>query len=636
VAAVEVEGVDGARRARLRNVGVQLASLAKEAPAGEDWIHELKFDGYRVLCRVDGGAVRITTRNGKDWTHRFTEVADALAGLPCETALLDGEIVVLDRRGVSRFQRLQNALSGSNRSSPLLFAFDLLHLDGWELTGAGIEDRKSLLRPLVEGVPEGRVRYSDHVRGQGEAFHAQACGMGVEGIISKRLGRPYRPGRGRDWLKVKCSARQEFVVVGYTDPSGSRVGLGALLLGVHDAEGRLVYAGRVGTGFNDRTLAALSRRLEGMRQASPPVADPPRGARSRGVHWVRPELVAEVAFTEWTDDGRIRHPSFQGLREDKEAAAVVREREASGSPGKSAGGVGSDIRVAGVRVSSPDKVLWPGQGVTKRELVEYYEAVADAVLKRMVDRPLTLVRCPSGAEGKCFFQKHAKDSVPDVIPRVDIGAEQGEDPYMYVDGLPALISLVQIGVLEFHIWGSRRDRLDRPDRLVFDLDPDEGLSYARIAAAAFRMKEFLEELGLRSFPKSTGGKGLHVVVPITRRTGFEDAKAFAHAVALRMVAEEPDRFTANLSKAKRKGRVFVDYLRNAWNATAIADYSTRARPGAPVATPLRWEEVNPKARKPPVFTIRDIPARLADDPDPWEGFDDVRQSITAKAWNSIH
>jgi bifunctional non-homologous end joining protein LigD len=312
----------------------------------------------------------------------------------------------------------------------------------------------------------------------------------------------------------------------------------------------------------------------------------------------------------------------------------VASEEAS-KPAKKGAGAGRDIRVAGVRVSSPDKVLWPGQGVTKRELVEYYEAVGDAVLKRMVDRPLTLVRCPTGAEGKCFFQKHAKDSVPDVIPRVDIGEKKGEDPYMYVDGLPSLISLVQIGVLEFHIWGSRRDRLNRPDRLVFDLDPDEGLSYGRIASAAIRMKEVLEGLGLQSFPKSTGGKGLHVVVPITRRSEFEDAKAFTHAVARHMVAEEPDRFTANLSKAKQKGRIFVDYLRNAWNATAIADYSTRARPGAPVAAPLRWEEVDPKARKPPVFTIRDMPARLADDPDPWEGFEEVRQSITAKAWKSV-
>jgi bifunctional non-homologous end joining protein LigD len=638
--------VAGVKKGRLAEVTPQLATLAAQAPEGDDWIHELKFDGYRILCRVQEGRSRLITRNGKDWTARFPGIAEALDGLECDSALVDGEVVVLDRQGISRFQRLQNALSGAGPARPLFYAFDLLHLDGWDVTGAGVEARKALLLPLIEALADDRVRYSDHVRGQGRTFHEKACAMGVEGIISKRVDRPYRPGRGKSWLKVKCTARQEFVVVGYTDPAGSRVGIGALLLGVHDDAGGLVYAGKVGTGFNTRTLVELEQRLSGLEEKTPPVTDPPRGARARGVHWVRPELVAEVAFTEWTDDGRIRHPSYQGLREDKKAEEVVREGGSSGRGGRGdggrsgggtrapagrRGGAGRDIRVAGVRVSSPEKVLWPGEGVTKRELVEYYETVSDAVLRRLVDRPLTLVRCPSGAAGKCFFQKHASDSVPASIPRVDIGEGDGGEPYMYVDGLPSLIALVQLGVLEFHIWGSRRDRLDRPDRLVFDLDPDEGLSYGRVAAAAFRLRELLQGLGLESFPKATGGKGLHVVVPITRRTHFDEAKAFAHAVARRMTAEDPTGFTANMSKKKRKGRIFVDYLRNAWNATAIADYSTRARPGATVAVPMRWEEVSTRARKPPVHTIRDVPARLADDPDPWEGFDHVRQSITAAA-----
>jgi bifunctional non-homologous end joining protein LigD len=646
---VDPSRTHNAKKGRLKEPKPQLATLSSEAPEGEDWIHELKFDGYRVLCRVQNGRARLTTRNGKDWTDRFPEIAAALEALDCDSALLDGEVVVLDREGVSRFQRLQNALSGAGGARPLLYAFDLLHLDGWDVTGAGVEERKELLRPLVAGLEDDRIRYSDHVRGQGRAFHERACAMGVEGIISKRVGRPYRPGRGKSWLKVKCTARQEFVVVGFTDPGGSRVGIGALLLGVHDeAGGKLVYAGKVGTGFDARALVDLEGRLSKLEQAEAPVVDPPRGAAARGVHWVRPALVAEVAFTEWTDDGRIRHPSYQGLREDKKQEEVVREdarataardegqgrvRKRGGGPGPGAGkrGTGRDIRVAGVRVSSPEKVLWPGQGVTKRELVSYYEAVSDAVLARLVDRPLTLVRCPSGAAGKCFFQKHANDSVPQVIPRVDIGEGDGGDPYMYVDGLPSLISLVQLGVLEFHIWGSRRDRLDRPDRLVFDLDPDEGLPFGRVAAAAFRLRDLLGALGLESFPKSTGGKGLHLVVPITRRTSFDEAKEFAHAVARRMTTDDPAGFTANMSKKKRKDRIFVDYLRNAWNATAIADYSTRARPGAPVAVPLRWDEVSTRARQPPSHTIRDVPDRIAADPDPWEGFDEVRQSITAAA-----
>lgn len=633
VDAPPIADVEGARRGKLVEVKPQLATLVPEAPEGGDWIHELKFDGYRVLCRVDGGRPRIRTRNGKDWTDRFPAVAEALAALPCDTALLDGEIVVLDRNGVSRFQQLQNALSEGSTARPLLYAFDLLHLDGWDLRGAGVEDRKGQLRALVEAVADDRLRYSDHVRGTGGAFHDQACEMGVEGIISKRVDQPYRPGRGRSWVKVKCTARQEFVIVGYTDPTGSRVGLGALLIGVYEEDAGLVYAGKVGTGFTDRALIELEERLSGLERAEPAVVNPPRGARARGVHWVEPALVAEVAFTEWTDSGRIRHPSYQGLREDKRAEEVMREKPAGRAA--TAGASPRAIRVAGVRISSPDKVLWSRAGVTKEELVRYYETVADAVLRRMVDRPLTLVRCPSGAEGKCFYQKHANESVPDLIPRVDIGEEEGGEQYMYVAGLPSLISLVQLGVLEFHIWGSRRDRLRRPDRLVFDLDPDEGLPFGRVAAAAHRLREMLADLGLESFPKATGGKGLHLVVPITRRTDWDEAKAFAHAVARRMAADDPEGFTANMSKRKRQGRIFVDYLRNAWNATAIAEYSTRALSGAPVAVPIRWDEVDDRARKPPVHTIRDVPARLEKDPDPWEGFDSLRQSITATAIKRI-
>jgi bifunctional non-homologous end joining protein LigD len=646
--------LDGARRAKMpADARPQLATLASRAPDGDDWLHEIKLDGYRVLCRVEKGHARVVTRNGKDWTDRFPAVAEALERLPCDTAIVDGEIVVLDRKGVSRFQRLQNVASGSSSGRPLLYLFDLLYLNGQDIRDAGLEDRKSLLEPLVAELGDPRVRYSDHVVGQGPDFHAKACGAGVEGIISKRRDRPYRSGRGRSWLKVKCTARQELVVVGYTEPTGSRVGIGALLLGVHDEDGRLVYAGKVGTGFSHQTLVELEARLSAMEQTDTPVANPPRGYRARGIHWVRPELVAEVEFTEWTDDGRIRHPSFQGLREDKEAREVVREGEAGGGAagtgttgrgtdmkGKGTAGTGrgrgrSWMEVAGVRISNAGRVLWEGQGVTKGELAEYYEAVAEVVLPRLVDRPLTLVRCPSGAGGKCFYQKHANESMPDVIPRVVIDEKDGGEPYMYVDGLPALVALVQFGVMELHIWGSRRDRLDRPDRLVFDLDPDEGLPFGRVAAAALRLRSMLEELGLTSFPKTTGGKGLHVVVPLTRRSDWEEARAFAHAVAQRMVAEDPGAFTAKMSKSRRTDRIFVDYLRNAWNATAIADYSTRARPGATVALPITWDEVNPRVKNPPVHTIRDVPDRVASEPDPWPGFDELRQSITAAARRGV-
>jgi len=650
-AGVDPADVEGARkRPAPKAIRPQLATLTADPPTGEEWLHELKFDGYRVIVRIDGADAKLITRNGKEWTDRFPDVAAAVTRIRCRTAILDGEVVVLDERGITSFQALQNSLAGNRAGEPLLYVFDLLYLDGWDLTGAPLEARKDVLARLLRD-PPARIRYSDHVRGQGRSFFEQACTLGVEGIIAKRADRPYRPGRGREWLKIKCSARQEFVVVGYTDPSGSRVGLGALLLGVHDGEGALRYAGKVGTGFDTRTLEMLTERLSALEQPTSPLTDPPRGAAARGVHWVRPELVAEVEFTEWTDDGRIRHPSFQGLRQDKSPVDVVRESPAGAAegplPGRSrsrggAGGAkvprkaaGGAMRVAGVRISSPDRVLWPEQGVTKGELVEYYVAVADAMLPRLVDRPLTLVRCPSGADSKCFYQKHANESVPELVPRVDIEERDGTEPYMYVDGLPALLGLVQLGVLEFHIWGSRRDRLDRPDRLVIDLDPDEDLPFGHVVEAALRLRDRLGELGLESFAKSTGGKGLHVVAPITRRSDWEDARAFTQAVARELVAAEPDRYTAKMTKSRRSGRIYVDYLRNARNATAIADYSTRARPGAPVATPIAWDELSPRLRRPPFFSIRDLPARLAEGGDPWVGYDGLRQSITTAMKDAV-
>ena len=612
----------------------QLATLVGKAPGGGEWIHELKFDGYRVLVPYDGVEARIITRNGKDWTHRFEGLAAALRGLSCESAVLDGEVVALDARGLSRFQLLQNAASGTPAGPPVLYAFDLLELDGRDLRNEPIEERKAELERLVARSGVDRLRYSDHVVGKGEAFFDRACEMGVEGIISKRLGRPYRAGRGKDWVKVKCTSRQELVIAGFTEPSGSRVGLGALLLAVHDEADGLRYAGKVGTGFDNDTLVRLRERLEGLEVDSPAVVDPPRGAEARGVHWVRPELVAEIEFTEWTDDGRIRHPSFQGLREDKEASEVVREEPGAGSTSGSAATSrivdrsDGTIEAAGVRVSSPDRVIWAGQGVTKRDLVEYYMAVEEVLMPRIADRPLTLVRCPSGAQQECFFQKNAGDSIPDIVPRVDIRDSKGTAHYMYIDGLPSLLALVQIGVLEFHIWGSRRDRLDRPDRLVFDLDPDEALSFGRVAGAALDLRDRLADLGLRSFVKSTGGKGLHVVVPVERRRDWTEAKAFTQAVAQAMVADEPDAYTAKMTKSRRTGRIFVDYLRNAANSTAIADYSTRARPGAPVSVPMAWEELSRRSRKPPEWSVRDVPSRVAEIGDPWAGYDDVRQSIT--------
>ncbi|MBW3534657.1 MAG: DNA ligase D [Gemmatimonadetes bacterium] len=621
----------------------QLATLHKEAPAGEDWLHEIKYDGYRLLVRVEKGRVTLLTRRGKDWTDRFPGVAEAAAALPVDAALLDGEAVVVLDDGTTDFQALQEALGAApaGRDRLVFYAFDLLHLDGVDLTGTPLSERKEALRALLEDVPE-PMRYSDHVVGTGPAFFQKACEMALEGIISKRADAPYRPGRGRDWIKVKCQRRQEFVVGGFTEPSGARTGLGALLLGVH-SNGTLVYAGKVGTGFTADTLAALRAGLERIERKTSPFGEgTPTGAAARGVHWVTPRLVVEVEFTEWTRDGQLRHPSFKGVREDKPPEEVTvempedsdQEESVASTTTTAAETKGGDARVLGVRVSSPQRVLWPDQGVTKVALARYYEQVSAWMLPYVEGRPLSLVRCPKGTEEPCFFQKHPGDAVPDVVSRIDIEEKSGTGEYVYVTSAEGLVALVQIGTLEIHGWGSRVDRVERPDHVVFDLDPDEDLPWKEIVRAARETRELLSDAGLESWVRTTGGKGLHVVAPLTRRSDFDEVKAFARAVADAMVERDPERYTANMSKAKRKGRIFVDYLRNGRGATAIVPFSTRARPGAPVSVPVTWDEV--ARTRSDQFGVETLPRRLERlEADPWEGFFDARQSITRAAWRAV-
>lgn len=636
---VEPSKIAGARKGRLPGaIEPQLATLVDEAPRGEEWVHELKLDGYRVLCEVKDGKARIWTRNGKDWTNRFTPVAEAVAQLPVRAALLDGEVAVLEPNGTTSFQALQNALSESRDRDLVYFAFDLLHLDGYDLRGATLLDRKEALTGVLSGNTSPTIRFSDHVQGAGEAFYQQACRLSLEGIISKRGDMPYRSGRGKEWLKVKCLKRQEFVVVGFTDPEGSRTGFGALLLGVHDDQGELVFAGKVGTGFNDQVLRDLRKRLDKIERKTPAFANPPRGAEARRSHWVKPELVAEVAFTEWTREGILRHPAFQGLREDKPADEVVREvPESAGTAKKSAkkgakkmAAAEKETAVAGVKLSNPEKVLFPEQGVTKRELALYYERIAGWILPRISDRPLTLVRCPEGRAKQCFYQKHVNEHFPKTVRRIQV-EEEGDEPYGLVDSVEGLISLVQVGVLEMHIWGSTRKDIEKPDYVVFDLDPDEGLPWKRVVEGALHLRDRLDDLGLRSFLKTTGGKGLHVCLPLTRRAGWDEVKAFTKAVSESVVAEDPKRYTSKLPKASRKGKIFIDYLRNGRGATSICAYSTRARPGAPVSTPLSWDEIESgQDVHGDHWNVRNVPERLESlKADPWEEFSKVRQSITA-------
>jgi bifunctional non-homologous end joining protein LigD len=615
-------------------VAPQLATLVSGPPLGEDWVHEIKLDGYRILLRIERGRVKLLTRNRQDWTARFPGVAEAAVALPVKEGLLDGEIVALDAAGVSSFQALQRAADEAGAGRSLVFVtFDLLFLDGHDLRALPLVERKARLARLLEG-RGGRVRYSEHFDEPGPRVYERACRMGLEGIVSKRKHAPYTSGRGPAWLKVKCVARQEMVIGGYTDPEGARAEFGSLLLGVHDRAGRLVYAGRVGTGFDHATLRALGARLRKLeRRTSPFAADGPRPP-ARGVHWVKPELVAEVAFTEWTRDGLLRHPAFEGLREDKPAAEVVREDGRAPRPGRAhpiAGGSDGPVVVAGVELTHPDRVLYRGQAITKLGLARYYEAVADWMVPHVADRPLSIVRCPAGDRGACFYQKHAGTGMPEQVKRVRIRERGGRTAsYLYVDDLSGLVALAQIGVLEVHPWGTRVERLERPDRLVLDLDPAPGLGWPRVVEAAEEARALLRDLGLVSFVKTTGGKGLHVVVPVRPEAGWDALRALGEGIGAEMTRRAPDRYTVNPLKAARRGRIFIDYLRNVRGATAVAAYSPRAKPGAPVSTPLGWSELS-AASEAAAFTVETVPTRLAGlRKDPWADFFSVDQAITGR------
>jgi len=633
--------IDLPRQALPPAIEPQLATLVEAPPVGAEWLHELKLDGYRICARIEKGSVRLLTRSGNDWTDAFRPIAEALAGLPVRAALLDGEVVVHDAQGRSRFQLLQNAL-GHADAELHFYAFDLMHLDGFDLRAAPLQARKELLEKLHGRLPpEGNIHFSGHVVGGGAKFLARACERGEEGIVSKLANAPYTSGRTRTWLKVKCHKRQEFVVVGFTEPRGSRVGFGALLLAVHDQAGALRYAGKVGTGFSDATLHELRQRLAQLARARPPVIDARRA--ERGARWVEPRLVAEVEFSEWTSDGKIRHPAFIALRTDKPPQAIRREvEEPIPSNNHSAGSArehsssqtqrserksGLAAEVAGVRLSNPGRVYWPDVGITKSELAQYWEAVAVRALPRLVQRPLSLVRCPDGADKKCFYQKHAGASLSKLVGRVPINP--GEEPYAIITDLPALIALVQIGVIELHPWGSRADAIEKPDLFILDLDPDPAVPWRRVAETALLLRAFLESLGFVAFLRTTGGKGLHVVVPIKRRGGWDEVKSFTRSIAQRLVKEAPRQFTAEISKAKRAGKILIDYLRNQRDATAIASYSPRARPGANVAMPLAWDELDVNGKQPPTWSVREAPRRL-EQPDPWASFEASRRPLTKK------
>jgi bifunctional non-homologous end joining protein LigD len=593
-----------------------LATLADTPPTGTGWLHEVKFDGYRCLVALGGGAVQAWTRNENRFDPpNFAPVAAELARLP-GPALLDGEICALDHHGRPHFSMLKGSLKEGSAALDL-FVFDALSIGGEDLTGLPLVDRKERLRAFLKGAKP-PVHFTDHVRGEGERVLHALCEGGYEGIISKRCDSKYEVGRrGKAWLKIKCGRRQEFVIGGWTRSDKGR-GFASLLLGFYDGD-RLIYAGRVGTGFTMAGIHALMARMEPLRIDTPAFADLPREAK-RGATFVRPELVGEVAYTEFTPDGHLRHPSFLGLREDKPARDAVLEvpmRVEGALPSPSPAGADMSLspkreRAAGpaklersgdgtpppaaapnpVVITHPERVIYPEVGITKGQLADYYWAIADLMLAEIAGRPLSLVRCPQGRAKQCFFQKHDSGMFPGSVHKVLI-AEKGPDkqPYRYIDSADGLMALVQMGVIEFHVWGSHTPEFERPDRVVFDLDPDEDLPFADVAQAALDLRDRFKRMGLASWPMLTGGKGIHVVVPCTPARDWDSVKAWAGGVAKALAAEEPARFVATMAKKARVGRIFVDYLRNGRGATAIAPYSARAREGAPVAAPVDWKEL---------------------------------------------
>ncbi len=641
----DVSSLRGARAGPMpRRLEPELATRSSTAPAGDGWLHEIKFDGYRLIARVEGRGVRLFSRNGKDWTARFPALVDALADLGIDQALFDGELVALQADGTSSFRQLQEALA-ANRTEGLIYeVFDLPYLSGHDLTDVELEARKRVLKELLASrgllSHRGTIRYVQHFEGRGEALFDEVCQLGLEGIMSKRRGSPYRSGRSTDWLKIKCVQQGEFVVGGFTDPSNARIGFGALLLGAYNDRGELHYIGSVGTGFSAQRLRTLYQELRELEVDWSPFAYSALLASVRAAHWVKPELVADVEFTEWTRDGVLRHPVFRGLREDRNPNEIVLGAEYSPAElriepptrgarmTKPARPPNPDDRVAGVRLTHPDRILYPDQGVTKAHLARYYEQIAEHILPHIANRPLTLLRCPDGQEKSCFYQKHPPEGLGEAVRRVMIEESNGSAEYMYVDSIAGIVSLVQIGALELHVWGSVIDALETPDMLIFDLDPGPGVIWPRLIDAALFLRERLENIGFRSFPKLTGGKGLHLVVPLEPRADWDRAKEFARTVAERAAREQPERLTANMAKSRRHGRIFIDYLRNGRGATAICSYSTRARAGAPVAVPIGWDELDPASRS-DRYGIDTVKRRLAAlRKDPWADFDRARRPIT--------
>jgi bifunctional non-homologous end joining protein LigD len=585
----------------------QLATLVDEVPAGSSWMHEIKYDGYRLLISVGDGVATAWTRKGLDWSDKFKALVKAAAKLPAG-CLIDGEAVAIDDEGRPSFQLLQSTLKGGS-ANLAFYAFDLLIDRGEDIRKLPNIERKQRLAALLEGVSP-PILYGDHIIGRGEEMFEAVCNQKGEGIISKRASAPYRGTRTREWLKIKCIQRQEFVIVGWSE-SDRRMGFRSLLLAARDGR-KLTYVGKVGTGFSGQLIQDLMDRMEPLATDKAPVEVP--RAHRKGAHYIKPKLVAEIAFAEFTDEGILRHPSFVGLREDKPAKDVVREvpkhtesvtKSSKRKPAKKTN-PGASAEDFGIEISSPDRVIFPELGLTKKDLADYYATIEPLIMVDAADRPMTLIRFPSGRTGESFFQKHDKGTFGPHVKQIPIEEKDGHfEDYLYFDDIRGLLACVQMGTIEFHGWGSKVDKVEFPDRLVFDLDPDVGLDFEKVKSAAVSLKALLEDLGLKSFPLLSGGKGIHVVVPLDASRDWPTVKSFADRFSRAISEAEPETFTANIRKVQRKGRIFLDWLRNQRGATAVMPYSARGREGAPVAAPVAWQELD-KYDSGHHFSIRDV------------------------------
>ena len=606
----------------------QLATLVDRAPEG-NWQYEIKFDGYRMLARIRDGEVRLFTRNGHDWTERLPRQAKALQALKLNDSWLDGEVVSLNGDGLPDFQALQNAFDIGRSLDIVYYLFDAPYLDGNDQRQAPVEQRRAVLKTALSASRSKLLRFSEAFTANQRDIFESACDLALEGVIGKRLGSPYVSSRNTDWVKLKCRLRQEFVIIGYTRPKGSRSGFGALLLAVNDDTG-LVYAGRVGTGFDQAALKHIYAQLTPLERKVSPLVKPLTSAQARGVHWVEPQLVGEVQFAEWTREGVVRQAAFVGLRTDKPAAQIIHEQPRAAKSLKAP----KTAKTSGVNITHPERVIDRQSGTQKQQLAQFYASISEWLLPFLRHRPVSLLRAPEGVEGEQFFQKHSEHLAIPNIKHLDPALDPAHARLMEIDNARALLGAVQMGTIELHTWGATADKIETPDLFVLDLDPDPALPWKSMLEAAQLTLSVLDELGLETFVKTSGGKGLHLIVPLARRDGWDTVKAFAKAIAQFMTAQLPERFTATSGPKNRVGKIFIDYLRNARGASTVSAYSVRARTGLPVSVPVSRKELE-GLRGAQQWTVANLHQRLESlNADPWAGYAN-RQRITRKMWDRL-